>query len=258
MEGFNPNDPQELRKAALKVKEQFFGSDAPPRTYEKKHEPPAPNDTRQVLVNAPIDFELQTLDPDHPYLKERGFTDETIRHFGLGFCNRGMLKSRIAIPLHDAHGRRVGYAGRLTRDEDISETNPKYRFPGERERNGAILEVRKSLLLYNGHRLKRKGAGVVIVEGFPSVWWLHQHGYKDVVALMGSDCSEAQVKLLLERVDFDGRIWIMTDGDKAGHDCAISCFCHLAPYRFTRWVQLKDGEQPTDCNAEDLEAMLNT
>jgi hypothetical protein len=49
------------------------------------------------------------------------------------------------------------------------------------------------------------------MAGFPSVWWLHQHGYKDVVAIMGSDCSEEQAKLILEHVEFDGRIWIMSE-----------------------------------------------
>jgi hypothetical protein len=34
-------------------------------------------------VNAPLDFELQRLDYSHPYLRERGFTEETVKMFGL-------------------------------------------------------------------------------------------------------------------------------------------------------------------------------
>ena len=98
----------------------------------------------KVLVNAPIDFELKTLDPNHPHLKVRGFTKETIRHFGLGFCNRGMLNGRITIPLHDPQGRLVGYAGMLTKDAEISETNPKYRFPEDRGKDDVKLEFRKT------------------------------------------------------------------------------------------------------------------
>ena len=60
--------------------------------------------SQPALVNAPLDFELKGLDPAHPYLRDRGFTPETIRHFGLGFCLRGLLKDRMAIPLHDHEG----------------------------------------------------------------------------------------------------------------------------------------------------------
>jgi DNA primase len=57
-----------------------------------------------VVVNAPLDFELKGLNREHPYLLNRGFSQETIDHFGLGFCSRGMLKDRMAIPLHDHDG----------------------------------------------------------------------------------------------------------------------------------------------------------
>jgi DNA primase len=257
MEGLNPDDPKELRKAALKIRDVFglngAGASSPPPAAT-----PKATTNQKVLVNPPIDFELQTLDPEHPYLRERGFTDETIAFFGLGFCNRGMLKQRVAIPLHDPNAYLVGYAGRLTDDKAVSEANPKYKFPGGRERDGTMLEFRKSRLLYNLHRLKKKGPGAIVVEGFASVWWLHQHGFKNAVALIGSDCSDEQAKLILERVDFDGRIWIMPDGDDAGWHCAESCLRLLSPYRFVRWVKLKDGEQPTDYNAEELEAILNS
>ena len=76
-----------------------------------------------------LNFELQGLDPSHAYLKERGFTTETIAYFGLGYCSRGLMQGRIAIPLHDEHGLLVGYAGRLVDDREIDEDNPKYRFP---------------------------------------------------------------------------------------------------------------------------------
>ena len=56
-----------------------------------------------------------------------GFTPETIVRFGLGYCSRGMLKSRVAIPLHDAVGALVGYAGRVADDATITEDNPRYR-----------------------------------------------------------------------------------------------------------------------------------
>src|SRR5581483_6065879 len=40
------------------------------------------------------------LDPDVPYLRQRGLEAETIAHFGLGLCRRGCLKGYVAIPIY--------------------------------------------------------------------------------------------------------------------------------------------------------------
>src|SRR5205814_99745 len=77
---------------------------------------------------------------NHPYLIGRGFNAETIKYFGLGFCSRGMMKDRIAIPIHDPGGRLVGYAGRLVDNEMIDEEHPRYLFPGSRNRDGVVHE----------------------------------------------------------------------------------------------------------------------
>ena len=62
-------------------------------------------------VNQPLGFNL-SLDPDHPYLGERGVSPATVAKFGLGYSDRGIMKGRICIPIHDADGRLVAYAGR--------------------------------------------------------------------------------------------------------------------------------------------------
>jgi len=254
MEGFDPDNPKELRQGALKIRDVFQGGDnRPPSSVPKLAQP-----ARPVLVNAPIDFELKTLDLDHPYLKERGFTERTIRHFGLGYCNRGMLKGRIAIPLHDREGRLIGYAGRLTKETEISESNPKYLFPGSRERDGMTLEFRKSLLLYDAHRITEPVDHLFVVEGFPAAWWLWQAEYRNVVALMGSHCSEEQAKLIVELTKIDGKVWLIPDGDEPGVRCALSGLEQVAPYRFCRWVRLAEDQQPTDCPADELVELLNS
>ena len=250
MEGFNPDHPHELRQAALKIRDIFLGSGLASKQGAAK------TPKGRVLVNRPIDFELKTLDPNHPYLKERGFTDETIRHFGLGYCNRGMLRGRIAIPLHDPQGKLVGYAGRLTKDSEINERNPKYLFPGSREKDGATLEFRKSLLLYNAHRITAPVDELVVVEGFPAAFWLWQAEYRNTVALMGSSCSKEQGEIIASLVKPDGRVWLMPDGNDAGRLCALSAFEQIAPHRFVRWIQLSKDEQPTDISTQDICAIF--
>jgi DNA primase len=252
MEGFNPEDPKQLREAALKIRDMFRIGDGP----QPKRQAEKPSASQKVLINAPMDFELRTLDPDHPYLKERGFNDETIRHFGLGYCNRGMLKGRVAIPLYDSIGRLVGYAGRLTKDEEISEENPKYLFPGSREKDGVKLEFRKSLLLYNAHRIKGPVDHLFVVEGFPATWWLWQAEYRNTVALMGSSCSDEQGKLIVDLVKPDGKVWLMPDGNEAGVLCAKRVLEQVSPYRFIRWIPLAESQQPTDVPADELTTVL--
>ena len=252
MEGFNPDNPQELRKGALKIRDIFLGGSVPPKPGKPKADNP------RIIINPALDFDLRTLDPDHPYLKERGFTDETIRHFGLGYCNRGMLKGRIAIPLHNPQGQLVGYAGRLTKDEEVSDRSPKYLFPGERERDGVKLEFRKSLLLYNAHRIKAPVDHLFVVEGFPATWWLWQAEYRNTVALMGASCSVEQAKLIVDLVKPDGKVWVMPDGDEAAIRCAKSVLEQVAPYRFIRWVPLDKGMQPTDVPADELVTLFNS
>ena len=172
--------------------------------------------SRPALVNVPLDFELRGLDPDHPYLKGRGLTPETIAYFGLGYCSRGLMQGRIAIPLHDRRGRLVGYAGRLVDDDQVDAEHPKYLFPGPRQRGGRSLEFRKSLLLYHGFQVPQPASDLVVVEGFASVWWLWQAGVASVVGLMGSDCSCRQLALILRATRPGSRVWLLPDGDQAG------------------------------------------
>jgi DNA primase len=292
MDGGHPDDPGAFRRTAVKLAQQFGihsnrgeTSASSPRlarglSTSKAVEPgsgargekekaisvppptPAPDtppatSVVSVIVNAPLDFELKHLDPDHPYLIDRGFTPETIQRFGLGWCGKGLMRNRIAIPLHDPDGKLVGYAGRLVEDAKVSNDCPKYLLPGARERDGKRYEFRKSHLLYGLHHLARKVNDLIVVEGFPSVWWLHQHGYGTAVALMGSSVSTEQIDLMLGRLTEEGRLWIFTDEDDAGAECAKSLVCNMASRRWVKWIRSgEEGKQPTDFSAGALAALL--
>ena len=257
MEKVDPKDGTALREIAVDLQKRFCPElgDAPTETKKnpaKRPEKTEPKSDLSVIVNAPLDFELKELDAKHPYLLGRGFSPETIEHFGLGFCSRGYLKDRVAIPLHDQASALVGYAGRVVDDSLITEDNPRYRFPGERERDGKHFEFRKTLFLYNGYRIKAPVDNLIVVEGFTGVWWLVQNGLPDVVATMGSDCSERQAELIVSLVKADGRVWIAPDRDKAGERYAQTLLSLISPHRFIRWVKMADGKQPTDVSAEQL------
>ena len=256
MEKVNVNDGRAFRAVAVKLQKALCPDLVSPRPWKNKGKeetpPQAESKDMPVVVNEPLDFELKGLERNHPYLPSRGFTPETIAHFGLGFCSRGLLKDRVAIPLHDHEARLIGYAGRVVDDGAITGENPKYRFPSKRERDGLLHEFHKALFLYNGHRIKAPLDDLIVVEGFPSVWWLHQHGLPHAVAVMGAECSERQAALIVSSVKLSGRVWIAADGNKAGDRLAESLFLQVSPHRFVRWVRLVDDRQPTDMPAEEL------
>jgi DNA primase len=256
MENANPKDGAALHTVAVELQKRFcpeLGNKPKEKTGEEKTPPKAePKSDLPTIVNAPLDFELKGLNREHPYLLNREFSQNTIDHFGLGFCSRGMLKDRVAIPLHDHDGKLVGYAGRVVDDSTITEDNPRYRFPGEHKRDGKIFEFRKTLFLYNGFRFKAPVDDLIVVEGFTSVWWLYQNAMPPVVATMGADCSERQAELIVSLVKPAGRVWLMPDGNEAGERCAQSVLLKVSPYRFTRWVKLDEEKQPTDLSAEQL------
>lgn len=258
MEKEDPKDGRALKKVALALRDQFCPNAANGTTDgatrpERKDEPEKQLEI-PTLTNEPLDFELKDLDPAHPYLRTRGFTEATARYFGLGFCGRGSLSGRIAIPLHDANGSLVGYAGRIVDEAAITDDNPRYRFPSGRERNGSRLSFKKTLFVYNGHRITKPQEHLGVVEGFPSVWWLHQNGYPPAVATMGSECSEEQADLIISLVKPRGHVWLIPDGDRAGERFAQALLAKLSPHRFVRWVKLAPGRQPTDMSPEEMKA----
>jgi DNA primase len=153
MEGFDPSNTDQFRQAALKIVEAFKIDASEAGEKPMQSQPTPPPATSRTVVNAPLDFELQNVDPNHPYLLNRGFTPETIKHFGLGFCSKGLMKDRIVIPLRDDNAALIGYAGRVVDDKLITDANPRYRFPSGRTRNGIFYDFQKSRFLYNGFAL---------------------------------------------------------------------------------------------------------
>ena len=248
MEKLDPARPDDIRKIALILADRYrITSEKPAAAPPKK---PAPPTSMPKLVNAPLDFSLKDLDPDHPYLLGRGFTKATIERFELGFCSRGLMKDRVAIPLRDSQGRLIGYAGRVVDDAAITEENPKYRFPAAREREGKRYEFSKGLFLYNGQPISSRPAEeLIIVEGFPATLvarttWIQSHRRFDESS---ATISAEQIELIVGMVPRRGRIWILrTDGDQAGQYCAEGLL-KQSPHR-TAWCDGQNsrmGESPS-------------
>lgn len=89
---------------AQKVREERSRTVYPPGPTQPET-PPQPEQEEEATENPPLNFELTTLKSDHSYLEMRGLEGETIEHFGLGYCSRGILRGHIAIPIHNPDGK---------------------------------------------------------------------------------------------------------------------------------------------------------
>lgn len=193
--------------------------------------------------NPVLTFRLK-LDSGHAYLKERGLSEETIAHFGLGYCSRGLMKGRIAIPIENDSGL-VGYAGRWPGENGWGEGEEKYKLPPG---------FKKSLELYNLMRVPQEAKFVVLVEGYWSVCWLWQElGMENTVAAMGSSLSPEQQTLLWQR--FQG-VQIFFDGDAAGKRAAVEIAMNLVRRMWVRVIDCPEGLQPDKLSVEDIKRAL--
>jgi DNA primase len=245
---------------ALKLHRELFPDELiakhPRARSPERDDPKKSAKTPEVIVNPPLDFELKGLDGCHPYLKGKGLSSVTINHFGLGFCSRGALKDRIAIPLRDSSGQLIGYAGEVIDESLVPASAPRYSFPERRERDGRVLEFRRSLFLYNGFRIRSPVDELVVVEDFASVWWLNQNGFPHSVGVMSQECSQEQIELITSAVHPLGRIWVMTNLNE--ERLAHSMLSEVSTQRFVRWVRLTGRTRPVDLSSEELKQFVGS
>ena len=205
----------------------------------------APEDT---TPNKPLKFKLEKLDTNHPYLVERDLTPDTIAHFEIGFCAKGMMADRIAIPIRNQAGFLLAYAGRFLGDPPDGEA--KYKLPPG---------FKKSLELFHLHQAIQEPpeAPLVIVEGFFDCMKLFQHGCRKVVALMGSTMSQAQEERLKSHQDKFRRIIVMLDEDEAGIAGRDDIAARLAKFAFVRVKTFEVANmQPENLSPEDVQQIM--
>ena len=135
------------------------------------------------------------------YLRSRGISSETAGRWQLGFAG-----GRVTIPLSDASGQTVGFCGRATGNQE-----PKYR-----NSTGDLLFQRNGLVfgLDQAAEAIRKQGTALLVEGPLDVIQLHQAGFTNAVACLGTSVSELQLQLL--RRHGMKHLLIALDGDSAG------------------------------------------
>jgi len=179
------------------------------------------------------------------YLKQRGFKEEIIKKFQLGFnpeardsfaqaainaqYNLDLLqksglvairdekpvdnyRGRIIFPIHNQSGKVLGFGARILKTNDRA---PKYINTPENE-----IYV-KSKILYGSYFARMaidKADECLLVEGYTDVVSLHQAGIENVVASGGTSLTPDQLRLVKK---YTNNLTIIYDGDSAGIKAAL-------------------------------------
>lgn len=201
------------------------------------------------------------------YLQNRNINDESIKRFKLGFSGSSAdfvaflsknkmpfdrllevgvigqkdrqyyakFNNRIMFPIFDINGKVLGFGGRILGNENTA----KY----INSQQSKIFN--KSRLLYGYNFAKEsvfKERKIIVVEGYIDVIMLHQAGFKNAVATLGTALTKEHLPLL-SRGEVD--ILLCYDGDNAGLNAAFKASMILAE-KSGGVVIFKDGKDPAD------------
>jgi DNA primase len=147
------------------------------------------------------------------YLRSKGFEDEVIKEAGLANYSekRGLLSqfwNRVMYPIQDINHRVIGFGGRV-----MGEGEPKYLNSPETP----IFDKRRNLYGLNFARTARSG-NIILCEGYMDVIAMHQAGFTQAAASLGTAFTQEQAVLLRRYTD---SVLLAYDSDGAGVKAAL-------------------------------------
>lgn len=232
---------------ALKLLADRAGVRLPEVEYSKEEREKADKRSELLKINkaAANYFYYQLHQPQgkygYAYFKKRELTEETIRRFGLGYANKtssdlyqylrskgyrdeilrdsGLVTmeergthdkfwNRVMFPIMDVNSRVVGFGGRVLGDGE-----PKYLNSPET----LVFDKSRNLYGLNRARTSRKSY-FLICEGYMDVIALHQAGFTNAVASLGTALTSGHASLIKRYVN---EVYLTYDSDEAGTRAAL-------------------------------------
>ncbi len=202
------------------------------------------------------------------YYHSRGYTDATIRHFGLGYapdsfwflrdelrkkgfhdeelqlawlCGRSqkgsiydLFRNRVMIPIIDVRGNVIAFGGRV-----LDDSKPKYLNSGETP------VFKKTNNLFALNFAKQSGQQqLILCEGYMDVIALHQAGFTNAVAALGTSFTADHARLMSRYTD---EVILVFDADAAGQKGAQRAIGLLRETGMKiRLVSIPDGKDPDE------------
>ncbi len=173
------------------------------------------------------------------YLRGKGFEDELIQEAGLANHSErhGLLSqfwNRVMFPIQDINHRVIGFGGRVMGDGE-----PKYLNSPETP----VFDKRRNLYGLNFARTARSG-NLIICEGYMDVIALHQAGFTQAVASLGTAFTPEQANLMRRYTD---NVLLAYDSDAAGVKAALRGIGILREAGLTgRVISMKPYKDPDE------------
>ena len=144
-------------------------------------------------------------------LKEKGYDDELLKESGLFTYEKGIREkfwNRVIFPIMDINNKVIGFGGRV-----MGDGKPKYLNSPETK----LFDKSKNLYGLNFARSSRKN-NLIICEGYMDVISMHQAGFNQAVASLGTALTPGHARLMKRYTD---NVLITYDSDEAGVKAAL-------------------------------------
>ena len=145
------------------------------------------------------------------YLKDKGYDDDLLKESGLFTYERGIndkFWNRVMFPIMDINNKVIGFGGRV-----MGDAKPKYLNSPETK----LFDKSRNLYGLNIARTARKN-NLIICEGYMDVISMHQAGFNQAVASLGTALTPGQARLMKRYTD---QVLITYDSDEAGTKAAM-------------------------------------
>lgn len=179
----------------------------------------------------------QTGDSLYRYLKSKGYDDEILKETGLFTYERGIhdkFWNRVMFPIMDINNKVIGFGGRV-----MGDGKPKYLNSPETK----LFDKSRNLYGLNAARTSRK-PNLIICEGYMDVISLHQAGFNQAVASLGTALTSGQAALMKRYTD---NVLITYDSDEAGVKAALRAIPILQEAGLnTKIINMKPYKDPDE------------
>ena len=168
--------------------------------------------TEETIRSFGLGYSDKYRDDLYKYLKSKGYSDEILKESGLVNIKEtdtyDYFWNRVMFPIMDVRNKVIAFGGRV-----MGEGEPKYLNSPE------TICFNKRRTLYGLHAAKKhKGKELILCEGYMDVISLHQAGFTNAVATLGTALNEGHADLLRR---YTGNVVISYDSDTAGRDAAL-------------------------------------
>ena len=198
--------------------------------------------SKGILTTFGVGYAPNSWDSLVKAMKAKGYTEEELKDSGLVSVSQkngniyDRFRDRLMFPIIDVRGNVIGFGGRIIKkDSDAA----KYLNSPET----LIFNKRKNLFGLNLAKKTKQGF-LILVEGNIDVVALHQYGFDNAIASLGTSLTEEQAALMTRYTD---QIVLIYDGDKAGQNATQRAIPILEKAGLqVKVLQIKDAKDPDE------------